>query len=159
MKNSMDRVFSVGRVPRKGLVMRRVVLCAMFLISICATATKSQPTVDETLPSNYIPSGSGMYKQYCATCHGATAKGDGPLGSFLKVPPPDLTKLAQRHAGKFPYEYVSMILEFGPGPSGHGSSDMPTWGPIFRYFSKQDQRAVQQRIKNLCDYLASLQEH
>jgi mono/diheme cytochrome c family protein len=99
-----------------------------------------------------------MYKQYCATCHGATAKGDGPLGSFLKVPPPDLTQLAQRNAGKFPYENVARILRFGPGPSAHGTSDMPTWGPIFGYFDKQNETAVQQRIKNLCDYLASLQE-
>ena len=35
---------------------------------------------------------------------------------------------------------------------------MPTWGPIFQYYDKQSERVVQQRIKNLCDYLASLQE-
>jgi hypothetical protein len=35
---------------------------------------------------------------------------------------------------------------------------MPAWGPIFRYYDKQNERAVQQRIRNLCDYLASLQE-
>jgi hypothetical protein len=35
---------------------------------------------------------------------------------------------------------------------------MPTWGPIFRYFDNQNERVVRQRIRNLCDYLASLQE-
>jgi mono/diheme cytochrome c family protein len=137
---------------------RHAVLCATLVFVICASGAKARPTVDETLPSNYVPSGTMMYKQYCATCHGADAKGNGPLGSLLKVPPPDLTRLAQRHGGKFPYDYVSSILEFGPGPSAHGSSDMPTWGPIFRYFDKHNERAVQQRIKNLCNYLASLQE-
>jgi hypothetical protein len=77
---------------------------------------------------------------------------------MLKTPPPDLTTLTRRHMGKFPYDYVKAILEFGSSPSAHGSSDMPTWGPIFRYNDKQNERVVQQRIKNLCDFLASLQE-
>ena len=60
--------------------------------------------------------------------------------------------------GKFPYEYVSSILRFGPGPSAHGSSDMPTWGPIFSIIEKGNEKAVQERIKRLSAYLASLQE-
>ena len=128
------------------------------LFAICIAGGARSATVDETLPPNYIPSGKLMYQQHCATCHGADAKGNGPLASLLKTPPADLTMLAKRHAGKFPREYVSSVLEFGPGPTGHGSSDMPAWGPIFRYYDKQNERAVQQRIRNLCDYLASLQE-
>lgn len=114
--------------------------------------------IDDTLPPTYMPTGEQMYKQYCAVCHGSDAKGQGPLAAMLKTPPPDLTSLKRRHMGKFPNEYVKNILEFGPGPSAHGSSDMPTWGPIFRYNDKQNERVVQQRIKNLCDFLASLQE-
>jgi len=50
-------------------------------------------------------------------------------------------------------------LRFGPGPTPlHGTSDMPTWGPIFEYMDRVNQKAVEQRIKNLSDYLASLQE-
>jgi mono/diheme cytochrome c family protein len=98
-----------------------------------------------------------MYKQYCAACHGLEGKGDGPVAFSLKVPPPDLTTLSVRHMGKFPTEYVTNILRFGPGPSAHGSADMPTWGSIFRVIDRNNERAVQQRIKNLTDYLASLQ--
>jgi len=75
----------------------------------------------------------------------------------LKTPPADLTTLAKRHQGKFPYEYVSSVLEFGPGFPAHGSSEMPAWGPIFRYQDQRNERVVKQRIKNLSDYLASLQ--
>jgi mono/diheme cytochrome c family protein len=114
--------------------------------------------VDENLPSNYVPSGKVMFQQYCATCHGTDAKGNGPLATLLKTPPANLTALSKRHAGKFPYEYVSSVLQFGPGPSAHGSSDMPAWGPIFRYYDKQNERVVQQRIKNLSNYLASVQD-
>lgn len=130
-------------------------LGALLLIAAIASAGRS---VDQTqLPPTYMPSGEQTYKQYCAACHGADAKGDGPLASVLKTLPPDLTTLAKRHLGKFPYDYVANVLEFGPGVSAHGSSDMPTWGPIFRYFDKQNERVVRQRIKNLCNYLASLQ--
>lgn len=114
--------------------------------------------IDDTLPPTYVPTGQQMFKQYCAACHGSDAKGQGPLAAVLKTPPPDLTALAKRHMGKFPYDYVKSVLEFGPGPSAHGSSDMPTWGPIFRFNDKQNERVVQQRIKNLCDFLASIQE-
>jgi hypothetical protein len=45
-----------------------------------------------------------------------------------------------------------------PGYSAHGSSEMPVWGPIFQYLENYNEAAVRQRIKNLCDYLESIQE-
>jgi mono/diheme cytochrome c family protein len=141
-------------------MMRRALYSGLLiaLFAIWIAGAEASPTVDETLPPSYVPSGKLMYQQYCATCHGADAKGTGPMASFLKTRPSDLTLLTKRHGGKFPKEYVRSVLEFGPGPFVHGSSDMPTWGPIFRYFDKQNERAVQQRIMNLCNYLTSLQE-
>ncbi len=137
------------------MIRRLAPLGFLFLIAYVASAGRG---IDQTqLPPTYMPTGQQTYQQYCAACHGSDAKGHGPLAPLLKTPPPNLTTLAKRHLGKFPYTYVSNILEFGPGPSAHGSSDMPTWGPIFRYFDKQNERVVRQRIKNLCDYLASLQ--
>ena len=135
--------------------MRRLILPGLLLMGACAA---SAGPIDDTLPPTYVPTGQQMFKQYCAACHGSDAKGQGPIAAVLKTPPPDLTTLAKRHMGKFPYAYVKSVLEFGPGPTAHGSSDMPTWGPIFRFNDKQNERVVQQRIKNLCDFLASIQE-
>jgi mono/diheme cytochrome c family protein len=132
-----------------------VLLSAVLLIAGVGAANPS--INDSQLPSTYMPTGEQIYKQYCATCHGADARGNGPLAAVLKTPPPDLTTLSKRHAGKFPYDYVADVIRFGPGVSAHGSSDMPTWGPIFRFFDKRNESVVRQRIKNLCDYLASLQ--
>jgi mono/diheme cytochrome c family protein len=133
-------------------------LISMFVVagSVVPLALGS-PAIDE-IPPTYVPSGEAMYKQYCGACHGLDGKGDGPAAFTLKTPPPDLTTLTARHMGKFPREYVESILRFGPGRSAHGSSDMPTWGTIFQVLDKNNERAVQQRIKNLTDYLASLQE-
>jgi hypothetical protein len=148
------RQFMIG-----GAAMRHTVLCSCLLLVICGAAAKGWTAADDTLPSNYVPSGKVMYKEYCASCHGLAAKGQGPFAPLLKVPPADLTTLAKRHEGKFPYDYVTNILRFGPGPTIlHGSADMPTWGPIFEYLDKSNEYAVKQRIKNLSNYLASLQE-
>jgi mono/diheme cytochrome c family protein len=139
--------------------MRRALIASTLLLAIVMTIAKAHSIVDQTqFPATYVPSGQVMYKQFCAACHGADAKGNGPAAAMLKTMPADLTTLSKRNMGKFPYEYVFTILRFGPGPTAHGSSDMPTWGPIFQIIDKSNERAVQQRIKNLCDYLTSLQE-
>jgi len=137
---------------------RFLVTVWLSVILIFARSVNLSATEETQFPTSYIPSGQVLYKQFCSACHGADATGNGPASSTLKTMPPDLTTLAKRHAGKFPYDYVSTILRFGPGPTAHGSSDMPTWGPIFQFLEKSNERAVRQRIKNLCDYLASLQE-
>ena len=139
--------------------MRQALLVSTMVFVIFAALAKGQTIAAQApFPSAWVPSGEAMYKQFCAACHGAHAQGNGPAASSLRTQPPDLTTLAKRHGGKFPYDYVSSILRFGPGSSAHGSSEMPTWGPIFQYLDKNNERAVQQRIKNLCNYLASLQE-
>jgi mono/diheme cytochrome c family protein len=140
------------------MYLRRLALLSAVVLIVSVAGAR--PGVDETtpFPSTYMPTGEQIYKQYCAACHGGDARGKGPLAALLKTPPSDLTTLAKRHAGKFPYEYVANVIEFGSGMSAHGSSDMPTWGPIFRYFEKRNEKVVQQRIRNLCNYLASLQE-
>jgi len=142
--------------------MRHTLLTAAALWLIVALGSMvplaiGSPPVDE-IPADYVPSGEAMYKQYCGACHGLDGKGHGPAAFTLKTPPPDLTTLAARHMGTFPREYVENILRFGPGTAAHGSSDMPTWGTIFQLIDKNNERAVQQRIKNLTDYLASLQQ-
>ena len=127
--------------------------------SAAAAAAPAGQSVDhDRFPQSFVPAGKDTFKQYCAACHGLDAKGHGPAREALKIPAPDLTTLSKRHGGEFPYDYVTGVLTFGPGFTAHGSSDMPTWGPIFQYLDNYNQAAVQKRIHNLCDYLATLQE-
>ena len=140
--------------------MPKTLLLALLFLAAAATAgaQSAKPVKQDQFPPDFVPSGKQMFRQYCAACHGDTAKGNGPARATLKVPAADLTTLSKRHGGEFPYDLVSNVLRFGPGLTAHGSSDMPTWGPIFQYMDNYNQAAVQKRIKNLCDYLASLQE-
>lgn len=100
-------------------------------------------------------SGQRMYKDYCAACHGATGKGDGPAAEILKAPPQDLTMMAKRNNGKFPVDHFSAVLHFGTEAHPHGTSDMPIWGPLFH---SQNKDVVELRISNLRSYVESIQQ-
>jgi hypothetical protein len=50
------------------------------------------------------------------------------------------------------------VLLFGSGFSAHGASEMPVWRPIFRYVENYSEAAARQRIKDLIDFLESIQE-
>ncbi len=138
--------------------MRYTALCSAILLLACIATAQDKVAAKKasTEPVDAV-SGRQTYQQYCASCHGENAKGGGPAASALKTPPTDLTKLAKGNGGKFPYEYVSGVVRFGKPISAHGSSDMPVWGPIFNMVDYHEV-AIRKRIRNLCEYLASLQE-
>jgi mono/diheme cytochrome c family protein len=141
------------------MVVSRAVLLGVVILGVCVAKGQDKPAVAKApTPRTIAASGKQTYTQYCASCHGVDARGDGPAALVLKTPPPDLTTLAKRHEGKFPYEYVSDVLRFGTRIVSHGSSDMPIWGPIFGSLDNYNEPAVRKRIKDLSDYLASLQQ-
>jgi mono/diheme cytochrome c family protein len=139
--------------------MIRAILLGALILMISDTDAQDKPAAGKA-PAETTVAGSGKqtYSHYCAACHGVGARGNGPAAFMLKTPPPDLTTLAKRHGGKFPYEYVFDVLRFGTRFAAHGSSDMPIWGPVFGSMEHYDEVAVRKRIKDLSDYLASVQE-
>jgi len=139
--------------------MSRIVFLGVLILLVSAVGAQDKPAATKAPAQGAAgPSGKQTYKHYCASCHGAEARGNGPAAFMLKTAPPDLTTLAKRHGGKFPYDYVSDVLRFGTRIRSHGSSDMPIWGPIFGSIDNYDEVAVRKRIRNLSDYLASLQQ-
>jgi mono/diheme cytochrome c family protein len=75
-----------------------------------------------------VAEGAALFMEYCATCHGRDARGDGPMTSVLSVGVPDLTRLSD--AGAFPhYDVVAKIDGRDPVVS-HGGA-MPVWGDFF----------------------------
>ncbi len=105
-------------------------------------------------------SGAELYKTFCSSCHGARARGNGPVARTLNVRVPDLTRIAARNGGTFPTEQVRQMIEGRNVPSVHGSRDMPVWGWQFYAFEGEDpvRRArVADLIGRMVDYLASIQ--
>ncbi len=77
--------------------------------------------------------------------------------SALKVKPTDLTRISARHQGVFPMKLMERIISGEEQPaSGHGSSAMPVWGPIFSQVD-DDRDLGRVRIDNLTRYLSSIQ--
>jgi mono/diheme cytochrome c family protein len=138
--------------------MNQTAVFTLFLAVLAASPQKKSATKEAPSQTATAALGKKTYLEYCAVCHGPDGRGMGPAASALKTPPADLSTLARKHDGKFPDEYVSGILRFGKPIAAHGSADMPVWGPIFGRRDNGSEVAVRQRIKNLCDYLATLQE-
>ncbi|MDU8928877.1 cytochrome c [Alisedimentitalea sp. MJ-SS2] len=72
--------------------------------------------------------GRETYTHYCASCHGNSAVGDGPIADSLPVPPADLTVLRLANDGAFPTEHVMATVYGYPGK--HAFSAMPEFGPL-----------------------------
>lgn len=101
--------------------------------------------------------GEIAYVRYCISCHGKTARGDGPIANDLRVAVPDLTTLAARSGGGYPYDRVIRIVENGEPLRGHGTPDMPAWGEAFKRTRGIEAKTVEEAIRNLAQYLWSLQ--
>jgi mono/diheme cytochrome c family protein len=99
-----------------------------------------------------------MFKTYCASCHGVDGKGHGPASEALKVPPANLTLLKQKNGGKFPSARVTRVIEGLDPITAHGSTDMPTWGPIFHSLDTSNANVTKLRIANLTKYIESMQQ-
>jgi mono/diheme cytochrome c family protein len=125
------------------------------VLTPCVGRQKTKPQSKQRKAD--LASGSEAFLQYCASCHGKTAKGDGPAAFVMKTPPPDLTTLAKHHEGKYPAGYVSAVLKFGRSFASHGSEEMPVWGSRFKNLDPAHDPTGQQHIDDLIAYIQSLQ--
>lgn len=146
------------------LVVCMTIVAAMSLTVIRAAqvqAAQSGKTEIQRMPTPNVSPASGkeMYMAYCASCHGANGTGNGPAATALKVPPANLTLLASKNGGKFPDAKVQQTIKGDPDmPAAHGSQQMPVWGPTFWQLSQHNEAQAQLRIRNLANYIASLQQ-
>lgn len=130
------------------------VAAAAFTFTLSA---QDKPKIKQVPPTMTSPaSGEDMFKAYCAPCHGAMAKGNGPAAPALKKQPSDLTRLAADNKGKFPSLQVFNAISGDNMMPSHGSKDMPIWGDVFRTLSR-DEGGRQMRLHNLTKYIESLQ--
>ncbi len=129
----------------------------IWILFLSGLALQAQDKVIKRVSADPTPivSGHEIFHAYCATCHGADAKGGGPAASALKTTPADLTQLARRNNGKFPNAAVTETLRNVAQPA-HGSAEMPIWGPVLQSVS-DNPRELELRINNIVAYLASIQ--
>jgi mono/diheme cytochrome c family protein len=128
------------------------------LLPIGLGAAQAPSTVKKVpVHSTQSMSGKDLYREYCAVCHGASGKGDGPAAGAIKVPTADLTQISKKNGGKYPELQVQHIINGeGDEPVAHGSKDMPMWGNIFRHMGANPDIASV-RVYNLVKYIEEIQ--
>jgi len=103
------------------------------------------------------------YMYNCSSCHGDSARGDGPVARFLNVETPGLTMLAKENDGAFPLLHVIQVIDGRTGVGPHGTL-MPVWGERFMANEIDDagpygaEVIVRGRMLSLAQYLESIQE-
>ena len=76
--------------------------------------------------------GEGVFQTFCAACHGADAKGNGPMTEVLTLIPPDLTQLSASNGGVFPVFDVLRQIDGRDPMLAHGG-EMPLFGQLFEF--------------------------
>lgn len=134
----------------------------MRLVSMSLLAILSGCTTMHAKPPIQSLNGMELYQRLCASCHGADARGDGPVAPTLKVATPDLTRLAARDGGEFPTEDVRRIIDGRSDRRAHGPRDMPIWG--WQLYDAAGENGADARartdsmIDRLVTYLRSIQK-
>jgi mono/diheme cytochrome c family protein len=126
------------------------------LVLVAGCASPLSPTRAED-PA--VAEGRDLFETHCELCHGAEARGNGPISDDLKVHPADLTKIAARRAGTFPEAEVAGIIDGRTRVRGHGR-EMPVWGRALAEETADPAKrpaAVKEKIAKLVAYLRSIQ--
>jgi mono/diheme cytochrome c family protein len=129
-------------------VLRFLLLIASCLCGVAAAAAQTSPAAS--------PDGAGLYRAYCASCHGTEGRGDGPVASAMRKQPPNITLLAKMNGGAFPQARIRRIVE-GREVSSHGTREMPVWGDIFMVARDGGSAHVSARIDAIIRHLETLQ--
>ena len=110
-----------------------------------------------------VTEGENLYLDYCATCHGLDADGQGPMAPAMSLQPTNLTLLEAVNNGTFPTKRVVMRIDGREPLISHGSP-MPVFGDFF----EGDDTAIKaetgqpimtsQPVVDLVAYLRTLQQ-
>jgi len=133
----------------------------MRMLALILTAVLATPAMADQVAT--AGQGRAVYLAACASCHGEEGRGDGPMSMLLTLPVPDLTAIAARRDGRFPWLTIVHIVDGRSGLRGHGGS-MPIFGAYFQgdtaAADAPDGSPVitSGRVLAVVDYLATIQQ-
>ena len=108
--------------------------------------------------ASIIADGKEDLDWHCATCHGGDGQGKGEMAKLLIKPPADLTSIAGRNGGEFPFWRVYDIIVGQKSVPGHETFQMPNfWNRLRGDDNKPGFVPAYLRILVLTHYLQSLQ--
>ena len=130
----------------------RIAAPLVFYALVALAAGPALATQDEV-----VAAGKREYLDNCVACHGESGKGDGRMAEILVIKPADLTQIAKRNNGVFPFWHVYGVIE-GTVPT-RGHVYMPNWRARFKAEeSKPGYDYAYIRVLTLTHFLESIQE-
>lgn len=104
--------------------------------------------------------GASAYQKRCASCHGLDGRGHGPVSDALRVPPPDLTRIASRRGGTVSWGEIARFIDGRFEITAHGTREMPVWGERLGADvpdSRLGEEITRGTIASLIEYLKTIQ--
>jgi mono/diheme cytochrome c family protein len=127
--------------------------------AMALTSSKAPETFQEHAAGTPgVEDGRQLFATYCASCHGLSGHGDGPVGGALRVRPPDLALIAKRNSDQFVAARIERIIDGRTVMTAHGTFEMPVWGDAFTRREGLSDQSVKARIQAIVRYLATIQE-
>ena len=108
-----------------------------------------------------VETGALLFRSYCVSCHGLSARGDGLVAYSLNTRPPDLTRIAARRGGEFDAAEIAAYIDGRIAVDPHGRRDMPVWGRRFdeRNPLTNEPLLSREKLFSIVQYLDSIQEN
>ena len=136
---------------------RLVIVTAVMFSAVFSWAATSSTARQNEPPRQDLNSGAHLYQEFCASCHGGTGAGDGPLAATLSRRATDLTLLTRRNGGTFPRANVFAVVEGTRPIPAHAGPAMPNWREVFYRLESGSERAVRKRLDALVAHIETLQ--
>ncbi|MGC2857343.1 c-type cytochrome [Novispirillum sp. DQ9] len=129
-------------------------LAAAFLLGLAVPALAEEEII-----------GSDEFRRSCTACHGVGGRGDGPAAMVFTTKIPDLTTLAARNDGQFPFRDLMRIIDGRADIAAHGNRQMPVWGDRFMAevggpssAPEANEAMVRGRMLEVVNYVAAIQQ-
>jgi mono/diheme cytochrome c family protein len=144
--NAMPNSFQIGGGSTAASSRWRSSVLAITLAGVTVLASR--------VPAAEPSAGEGIYRRYCASCHGVEGRGDGPAASALSPSPTDLTRLHTSEAD------LMRLIDGRRTIRAHGTAEMPVWGEVFEKELTDEpfkQRTSLLKVHSLAQYTRGLQ--
>jgi mono/diheme cytochrome c family protein len=150
--------------------MKRVLVALLPSAFVLACVAFNDPQLtdpEQTAASSEKPNpmlaeiGEERFQRYCVSCHGADARGTGPVADALQTPPADLRRISARHGSAFPDAEIARTIDGRFSIAAHGPREMPVWGKVFGSGIPESETAdsiARGQVDVLVEYLKSIQD-
>lgn len=138
--------------------MKRTIACLM--LAIVATAAPTFNRLVLAGGKDEVQQGEKYFVRYCASCHGMTGAGDGPVAHSLTKAPANLRLLSDKYGWPLPAARLADLIDGREAVRAHGTAEMPVWGERF-YAQGEGERGevgISEVLRKIVAYLETIQD-